>query len=262
MTASVSTAVGLVELWPPVLPEADEPPDPTALPVIRSRVAEPRARLADAIAATIRRWVDTGERLEARDRALRPGDVMVLVRRRNEFVGDLLRALKGRDIPVAGADRLILTEQLAVEDLVALGRFLLLPEDDLTLATVLKGPFFGIDEETLFALAHGRGRVRLWDRLRAGAGDSATLGEAAERLTALLARVDFMPPYELYAGVLSAEGGRRALLERLGPEAVDPVEEFLGLALTYEREHGAGSSPATPRSSATLRRGSATRSAF
>src|SRR5207244_4369382 len=108
---------------------------------------------------------------------------------------------------------------------------------DLTLATVLKGPLFGIDEETLFDLANGRGGESLWDRLRTRAGDSAKLREMAERLTALLARTDFIPPYELYAGILSAEGGRRALLERLGPEAEDPVEEFLGLALAYEREH-------------------------
>ena len=32
-------------------------------------------------------------------------------------------------------------------------------------------------------------------------------------------------------------GGRRAILERLGAEAADPVEEFLALALAYEREH-------------------------
>ena len=108
---------------------------------------------------------------------------MVLVRRRNEFVGELLRALKQRDIPVAGADRLVLTEQLAVQDLVALGRFLLLPEDDLTLATVLKGPLFGIDEEMLFDLAYDRGSEKLWQRLRARAGKSPQLRRVAERLS-------------------------------------------------------------------------------
>ena len=46
-----------------------------------------------------------------------------------------------------------------------------------------------------------------------------------------------MPPFELYAEILGAEGGRRAMLERLGPEAADPIEEFLALALAYEREH-------------------------
>ncbi len=71
--------------------------------------------------------------------------------------------------------------------------------------------------------------------LRAGA--SAQLRRAADRLSAWLARADFVPPYELYGEILGAEGGRRALLHRLGPEAEDPIDEFLGLALAYEREH-------------------------
>jgi ATP-dependent helicase/nuclease subunit A len=228
---------GLVELWPPVVPQPKEPPDPIALPVTRHRTTEPRTRLAGAIAATIARWLEEREMLEARDRPIRPGDVMVLVRRRDGFVGELLRALKQRDVPVAGADRLMLTEQLAVQDLMALGRFLLLPEDDLTLATVLKGPLFGIDEETLFALAYDRGDETLWARLRKRAGKTPRLRDTIERLSALLARADFVPPYELYAEILGTHGGRRALLERLGIEAEDPVEEFLALALAYEHEH-------------------------
>src|SRR5690242_8772661 len=180
-----------------------------ALPVVRQRITEPRTRLANAIAATVGDWLDNGEMLTAFGRPIRAGDVMVLVRRRNEFVAELLRALKQRNIPVAGADRLILTEQLAVQDLVALGRFLLLPEDDLTLAAVLKGPLFGLDEETLFDLAYDRGSERLWQRLRAKAGESTQLRRAAERLSDLLARADFVPPYELYAEILGAQGGRR-----------------------------------------------------
>jgi ATP-dependent helicase/nuclease subunit A len=228
---------GLVELWPPVVPQPDEDADPVALPITPRRIAEPYARLADTIAATIGGWLDCGETLVARGRPIRPGDVMVLVRRRNAFVGELLRALKQRGVPVAGADRLILTEQLAVQDLVALGRFLLFPDDDLTLACVLKGPLFALDEETLFDLAYGRGKEHLWDRLRSRAETNAALRQAAELLSALLARADFVPPYELYAEILGAGGGRRAWLERLGPEADDPIEEFLALTLAYEREH-------------------------
>jgi len=235
--ASRAGQAGLVELWPPVEPQPDEDSDPSALPVTRRRIAEPCTRLAEAIAATIKGWLDRGEMLEARGRRIRPGDVMVLVRRRNEFVGELLRALKQRRVPVAGADRLILTEQLVVQDLVALGQFLLFPDDDLTLAGVLKGPLFAFDEETLFDLAHARGKEHLWDRLRSRGETDAALRQAAERLSAFSARADFVPPYELYAEILGAEGGRRALLERLGAEAEDAVEEFLGLTLTYEREH-------------------------
>src|SRR6266446_5501905 len=228
---------GIVELWPPVTPQPDETPDPMALPVMRRRVAEPRTRLADTLAATIRSWLDRGEVLEARGRPIRPGDIMVLVRRRNEFVGELLRALKQRNVAVAGADRLVLTDQLAVQDLIALGRFLLLPEDDLTLATVLKGPLFGLSEDELFLLAYDRGNQRLWGRLRRLAREYPAMRQAAERLAELLARADFVPPFELYAEILGAGGGRRAMLERLGPEAAEPIEEFLALALAYEREH-------------------------
>jgi ATP-dependent helicase/nuclease subunit A len=227
---------GLVELWPPVPAEIDELISPFGTTGPR-RLPEPRTRLAEAIAATIAGWLANRERLEARGRELRPGDVMVLVRRRNAFVGDLLRALKDKGVPVAGADRLALATELAVRDLVALGRFLLLPEDDLTLATVLKGPLFGFSEDALFRLAYGRGKASLWQRLRVFAGDDLLMRAAAERLGELLGRAGFAPPYELYAEILGADGGRQQMLERLGPEAADPIEEFLAQTLLYEREH-------------------------
>ena len=228
---------GLVELWPPVPAPPNDSDDPDTGEAPGRRVAEPRTRLARAIAATIANWLERGERLASRDRPIRPGDIMVLLRRRNEFVPDLLRALKDRDVPVAGADRMRLAEHLAVSDLVALGRFLLLPEDDLTLAVVLKGPLFGISEEQLFALAHDRGGQSLWSRLQRRADSDLLFNSAAKMLTELLRRADFSPPYDLYAELLGARGGRRAMLERLGPDAEDPIEEFLALALGYEREH-------------------------
>ena len=52
--------------------------------------------------------------------------------RRNAFARALVRALKTRGVPVAGLDRLVLTEQPAVQDLMALCEALLLPRDDLT----------------------------------------------------------------------------------------------------------------------------------
>ena len=59
-------------------------------------------------------------------------------------------------IPVAGADRLKLTEHIAIIDLMNLADALLLPQDDLALAVALKSPLFGLDEDDLFTLA--------WDR--------------------------------------------------------------------------------------------------
>ncbi|MDZ5646863.1 3'-5' exonuclease [Nitrospirillum sp. BR 11828] len=202
----------------------------------------PQARLATVIADQIAHWIAKGEVLEARGRPLTAGDILVLVRRRNAFVQQLVRALKERRVPVAGVDRMVLTEQLAVMDLMAVGQFLLMPEDDLTLATVLKSPFVGLDEEALFALAHGRGG-HLWPALVKRAETDARFRSAHAWLRRLLGEVDYTAPYELFAGLLTRPcpadtvSGRRALLGRLGAEAIDPVDEFLTLCLGFDRAH-------------------------
>jgi ATP-dependent helicase/nuclease subunit A len=229
---------GRVELWPPEMPLENDDEERTGWepPVKQHERDEPRRRLAHKIADEIDGWVKRGEILPSKNRPIRPGDVMVLVRRRGRFVGELVRTLKDRGIAVAGVDRMVLTDQLAVMDLVAFGQFLLLPEDDLNLATVLKGPLIGLDEEQLFELCWDRGRRSVWRELRRRAGEDEVFREIFQTLSGWLARADFTPPYELYAEIL-AGGGRRDILERLGPEAGDPVDEFLVQALEYERAH-------------------------
>ena len=175
--------------------------------------------------------------MPSRDRAVRAGDILVLVRRRNAFFEHLVRALKEADVGVAGIDRLILSNQIAVMDLLALAECALLPDDDLTLATVLKGPLFGLGEEALFALAHGRGKTSLFSRLAERSETDAVFAEAHRRLGEILALADFMPPFEFYMRILSAMNGRERLLARLGPDAADPIDEFLALCLEYERDH-------------------------
>jgi ATP-dependent helicase/nuclease subunit A len=228
---------GLVEIWPPVEPEPADEVTPWTPPVERSRGDSPQARLAAVVAQRIRHMVTSGEILESRERPIRPGDIMVLVRRRTGFVEDLVRQLKTRDVPVAGVDRMVLTDQMAVMDLIALGQFLLLPEDDLTLATVLKGPLVGLSEEELFDLAYGRGKKRLWEVLSARAGTSSRFGEAQAALADLLAKTDYFTPVELYGHVLVAREGRRKLLTRLGRDAEDSIDEFMNLAIAYQEAH-------------------------
>jgi len=227
---------GLVELWPPALPLEASDPSPWAPPIERRAGDSPRGRLARLVAERIAAMIRSGERLESRGRPVQAGDFLVLVRRRNSFVEELVRELKQRSVPVAGVDRMVLSEQLAVMDLVALGQFLLLPEDDLTLATVLKSPFIGLSEDDLLALAHSR-EGGLWSELKERRGEVPAFARAHEFLAELLAQADFVPPYELYADLLGRRGGRRALLERLGPDAADPIDEFLNLTLAYERSH-------------------------
>ena len=228
---------GLVELWPVLAREVEPAPEPWEVPIRVLARPTPSAELAHEIARRIASWCRDGETLESRGRPVRPGDIMILVQRRSGFVDDMIRALKAEHVPVAGLDRMVLGEQLAVMDLMAIGRFALLPEDDLNLAVVLKSPLIGCDEDALFTLAYDRKGETLWRTLAARAADTPLFAAAYTELADVLARADVVPPYEFYADLLGARGGRQRLLARLGAQANDPIDEFLALALAYERDH-------------------------
>jgi len=227
---------GRVELWP--VETADRTPKHEAwvFPLPLSGAFSPDLRLARRIAATIKGWIGH-EELPARGRTVRPGDVLILVRRRNAFFHAMVQALKAEGVPVAGSDRMVLTDEIAVRDLMAAGAFALLPEDSLNLAGLLKSPLVGFDEDQLMGLAAERRHPILWHELEARRTESDLFGDAHARLARLLARADFVPPFEFFANLLNEGGGRERLARRLGPEVNDPIDEFLSLALAYERLH-------------------------
>ncbi len=242
---------GQVELWPLLTAaDADEPPpwSPPETPVDAEGAPQ---RLAALLAQRIHHMVNT-ETLPARvdtglaaaqphGRRVRPGDILVLVRARARggFVPSLVRALKDLRIPVGGVDRMVLAEQIAVQDMLALADVLLLPEDDLSLAALLKSPLVGLDEDDLLALAQPR-QGALWSALVAHRGAGSRFGRVADWLAGLMARADLATPHALFAGVLGAPGpldtraGRARMLARLGPDAADPLDEFLNASLQYE----------------------------
>ncbi|MCO5147678.1 MAG: double-strand break repair helicase AddA, partial [Aquamicrobium sp.] len=200
-------APGYVEIWPSVGNAQVEEPDDWTESIDHAKA--PAVLVAERIADTIRDWIRGGEVIEGSGKRVAAGDVLVLVRKRDSFVHALSRSLKNRDIPVAGADRLLLPGHIAVKDLIALGRMLLQPEDDLSLAAVLRSPVFGLSEEALFGLAHGRGRKSLAASLREGAeGD-----EALQAIVAQIARwsneAAFSTPFAFYSAVLGRDGVRR-----------------------------------------------------
>ncbi len=232
-------AAGRVEVWP-LIPAPEKDKAEFALPVHYETERNPVVELAEQIAQRIDNWHRQGLRVyDRKAKQFRPmtyNDVMILVRKRKPFVEPLVRALKQQRVPVTGADRMMLTQQLAVMDLVALLQFMLLPDDDLNLATVLRGPLLGCSEEQLMELAIGR-KGTLWESL----GDKGFW--AREYLEKCLAVVDEVTPFALLARVLSEPcpadevSGRRAILKRLGPDALDPIDELLNAAQQFGMRH-------------------------
>lgn len=232
---------GLVELWPltPYVTarnsrtNADDFWQP---PLNEQERQDGPAALAQTIAATVQSWIGK-EQLPARDRPIEPGDIMILLRTRTPFFNSLVRALKERNIPVSGIDRMVLNEQIAVQDLLAAAQFALLPEDDLTLACLLKSPLLGWSEEDLMNMAAYRPEgTSLWSALR-------THGRDVPWLQNLIDHAGSLRPFEFFSMILTRpcpadpQGGMRAMTARLGSDARDPLDELLSICLDFERSN-------------------------
>ncbi|MFT0859321.1 double-strand break repair helicase AddA [Ancylobacter sp. G4_0304] len=244
----------LVEIWEPEAPSEKVDVDQWRRPLDAPGADDPVARLAANIAGHIRQRIETGFVLEGRHgrHAARADDFLILVRRRGAVFESVIRALKSAKVPVAGADRLVVPEHIAVMDLMALGDALISRDDDLALACALKSPLFGLTDEDLMLLAPERSG-RLGEALSARAAEKPEWAEAAARLERLRADAFHLRPFDFYARVLGRERGRALMLARLGLEAADALDEMLALARAYESVEA----PSLPGFLAFLRRGGA-----
>jgi ATP-dependent helicase/nuclease subunit A len=233
---------GCVDLWPPEEEPATPDRDAWDKPVDAESAGSARKRLARRIALDIKGAVTRGEAVgtkgSGRPRAVGYEDFLILVRRRDALFDEIIRALKLSGVPVGGADRLKLSDHILFKDLLALARVALFPEDDLSLAALLRSPFFDVDEDGLYALARGR-KGKLWLALRDKRAERPAFEDAYARLAALRRISGAAQPYEFYARFLAqTDGDGRSMtaraLTRLGREAEDALEAFLGEAIAAE----------------------------
>jgi ATP-dependent helicase/nuclease subunit A len=228
---------GQVELWPLTPREAISAPEAWTIPETNLGQTSAPGRLARDLARWIAHLTDGRQMLESQGRPVSPGDILVLLQKRAPFAPILVRELKAASVPVAGLDRLELTAQAAVQDLMALADSLLLPEDDLSFACWLTSPLGGLSDESLMDLAAARGERHLYETLRARAGEQPAWQAAWHFFETLQAQVDYASPHALLSQALGALGGRARLFRRLGAVAAEPVDELLNAALTYTASH-------------------------
>ncbi|WP_176591120.1 double-strand break repair helicase AddA [Sphingobium sp. EM0848] len=217
---------GEVLLWKPIIAGLSDDADGE-----EDWAADQERVLAQNIARQIRQWIDDGLMLESRGRPVTAGDIMILVRRRSELARLIVARLYEEKVAVAGIDRLRLNAPLAVRDLLAALRFAVQPEDDLNLAALLVSPLIGWTQDQLMDRLIGR-RIGLWQHLTRTLEDPLLAP-----LRGLLGQADFTTPYRYLEAILSGPmDGRRRLIERLGSEAADPIEELLNAALAFESD--------------------------
>lgn len=235
---------GSVEVWDMIAPAGSEKEEDWRAPFDSTPESAPSAVLARRIAERIGELVGNATIIEdGVRRPVKAGDILVLVRKRDGFVTALTRALKRRgDIPVAGADRLKLVGHIAIQDLLALGRFVLMPADDLSLAALLKCPLFNLNEDDLFEAAALRPpNTTLWSHLGALASSgNPRWHKTLDCLSSFISMARHLSVHDFYAHILGGKGGRRAFLARLGGEVSDVLDEFLTFALSFEKTGLAG----------------------
>lgn len=239
-TAFFQDRSGRVEAWP-LFASEDMPTEDDYLPVTVVQERKATQKLCQDIAGTIGNWLKTKRVIPRLGRAVKPGDILILLQRRNPLLNPLIKALKDLQIPVAGVDRMILTEQLIVQDMIALLQILLQPHDDLTMAALLKSPLFAISEQDLFDLSYKRDGLSLYQRLQ----DNTTIDPAIRDYLAdaFKAYTQGCGPYQLLSRVVNrpcpadAASGRHALIKRLGFDAEDALNELLNAALAFEQDN-------------------------
>ncbi len=221
-------AQGSVTLWPLLGKNKQDDPDGYTPPQ--------DVRLALTVVMSVQKWLQEGLWLETAQRALRAQDVMILVRKRGPLVDALTRLFKEAGIAVLGQDRFTLTKTLVVQDLLALVRFCMTPDDDLTLATVLKGPLIGLTEEELFTACQRPQGDRVWGHLKTLSQPWARA--AHQKLTAYREKATTATPFAFFTHVLWTQGGARLFLQHGGEDVRDILKEFLTLISAEEPKVG------------------------
>lgn len=231
---------GYVELWSPIKTEKKELPEAWQPPLERDDSKHAYVLLAMRIADTIQTWLRQGWQLKGRDgtpRTVKPDDIIILLQARSHLLSPVIRALKERNIPVAGIDRMVLHKQAVVQDVLSICRFLLLPQDDLALAEVLRGPLIRISDEQLYTIAYKRNGT-LWDALQANA-QFASINEYLKRLLNLADTVScFALLSQIYTQSCpgNSASGKHALIHRMGIDAIDPLEQLLSVARQHDAQ--------------------------
>ncbi len=180
-------------------------------------------------------------------RPLGYGDVIILLRDRTH-APDYELALRHAGIPYAGADRGNLINCLEVQDLIHLLTVLLVPDDDLALASILRSPLFDATHEDLLRLAEGQTEIAWFDRLAAmPAAHAGALQRAQRLLPRWREAVDRVPVHDLLDRIYY-EGDVLARYQSAAPPHLkDRVTAQLNRLLVIALEADSGRFPSLAR---------------
>ncbi|MBN8828353.1 MAG: UvrD-helicase domain-containing protein [Sphingobacteriia bacterium] len=111
---------------------------------------------AEYVANEIEKWFIDKKKLPNKNRFIEPSDIMILVRRRGEFLSSLVNELNLRNLPNTGLDQVNPNKNIIFLDILSIFKFINLPLDELNLAALLKSPLFNLSESDLLSFLFER----------------------------------------------------------------------------------------------------------
>ena len=166
LISSFRTHQGIVTVWPLVTSEKQEELF-WVLPEDYENSKSAADLLIEKIVNFIKEQIESEEILPSTANRISEKDFMILVRKRDEFSNNLIKELSKAKLKVEISDRMNLKENLTIMDLMSVAKFVLLPDDDLNLAGLLKSPIIDMNEQQLYELLVNKNDNSLWDNLSA-----------------------------------------------------------------------------------------------
>jgi len=132
---------------------------------------------------------------------------------------------------------------LAIRDLLNLVRWCLNPDDDYSLCCTLKSPLFNLKEQDIFNLCKIKNNENHIRKSENKDAIPVTIFEILQnimpdthaQLTDIQTQSKILAPYSFFNYILNTYNGRKKIISAFGPQAIDPLEEFLTICLAYER---------------------------
>lgn len=150
-----------------LIPKAKKAPiEGWVIPKLEDQIIDEKNKCAEEIAEKIKCWLDNYRAISGTNKAISPGDIMIILKKREPMMSFLNFHLRNKGVAVQNPDKINFSDSLLINDFVCLARFADYPYDDIALATILKSPIFALSNEDFHKVCIKNTEKKLFDRIQ------------------------------------------------------------------------------------------------
>ncbi len=225
--AAVSFDHSSVEILPAILGEKTHNNDNAweALEDYPDHTYEPSQILAEILAKKVHELIEK--------KIHQPSDFLILIRKRDKLAYNIIKAFKKLRIPISGIDRIHLNTSLAIQDLMSVANFILLPQDDYNTACLLKSPICNASESEIANLTQHKTKS-LWHNLEILHTENKTYKHYYDTLKNFSEITAKHSPFDLFIHILDVLSYRKDFIKCFDQQINEVLDEFLNICQVFQ----------------------------